>query len=307
MSTTVLYEYSHGADGVRCCYHCDIIREARPSQIFQEWEPPQTLITPIEASAAFPESPLFCPRTDFMTIKCDSQCSGSLYELIHDMRELTDLFIAHDAGLENLYCYNLRHATHGTCFSPEYDTRVSEIRARLISLPSAYSSGHPMTGDWTYETCRMASLIFMASVLLHIPFSTSADPAQNPFFTDSRRFQSSAPDEPRQALRLSELLFEALMRTDTANIWGDMCGVFYWVCAVGAASARTAATFAMEQRSRSKREAYEILVRRSLVIHGARSVLLLGFQHPFSIISAQKRLLEVQRLVGIRHEEGIGV
>jgi hypothetical protein len=47
------------------------------------------------------------------------------------------------------------------------------------------------------------------------------------------------PFSKTATMALIDKLYEALKNTYLANVWKDMAGVLYWVCAVGAAATRT--------------------------------------------------------------------
>lgn len=206
------------------------------------------------------------------------------------MTELTDMFIAHNAGVVSPNDF--------ATLTTDYDSKALAIRDRLVSLPAAYMPDLPTTNDWVYETCRIASLIYTTAIIQKVPFSAAADSIQDPAFFESHSttmFEGNAV-----APRLTAALYEALIRTDIASIWNNMSGVLYWVCAVGAAAARTATTVNMSQKSRYRDEAYAVWVRRCLIMTSTRTVIVLIFQHPTPLLLAQKRLLKVQDLIGRR-------
>jgi hypothetical protein len=272
-----------------CCYHCDIFCENTPLPVFQEFTPLEIVLT--HPATFLPESPLYCPRSDFEALVDDAQCSPYTYKLLSDMRDLTDLFLTHNLH-EDIDIQDL-----GRLETPlfNYDIKVSEIRARLANLPSAYTPGLPTSSDWVYEACRLAAMIYTAAIIMRVPFSVAADPCCNRllFDTDAPKNLTSAGRTP-----LAELLYEVLKLTDMANVWNDMGGVLYWVSAVGAAAARTPATLDMSQLPRSRDEAYSVWVRRCHIMTSARTMIVLVFQHPRPIIMAQKKLLKVQELIG---------
>jgi hypothetical protein len=206
------------------------------------------------------------------------------------MKELTDNFIALNAGVVSANDF-------GTP-AMDYDSKTLAIRDRLASLPAAHILDLPTTHDWVYETCRIASLIYTTAIIQNVPFSVAADSFQDPAILGSH--PSTMLGGYPAAPRLTEALYEALIRTDVASIWNNMSGVLYWVCAVGAAAARTATTVNMSQMSRYREEAYAVWVRRCLIMTSTRTVIVLIFQHPMPLLMAQKRLLKVQDLISRR-------
>jgi hypothetical protein len=97
----------------------------------------------------------------------------------------------------------------------EYTDKAREIRARIFALPSADSPNHLVSKDFVYEACRIVAIIYAQATVEQEPFSKTA------------------------MVPLIDKLHEALKNTDLANVWNDMAGVPYWVCAVGAAAAQT--------------------------------------------------------------------
>ena len=179
----------------------------------------------------------------------------------------------------------------------EYAIKVTEICERLASMPSAYIPGFPTSNDWVYEACRIAALIYTASISKRVPFYVAADPSQNPLLFRARGVPASYPGAHLLTTRLNEELYEVLERTDMSNIWNNMPGVLYWVCAVGAAAARTPATMNITQQARSRSESYSVWVRRCLIMFATRAMIIGIFEYPVDVIMAQKQLLKVQELV----------
>lgn len=240
-----------------------------------------------------PESPLYCPREQMHTVMSDPGCSADTYELLCDVRELTDLFLAYSSNLTSIYDGEVEFDK--TCLrdlSIDYDVKVAQIRTRLASRPSACTIGLPTTNDWIYESCRITALIYTSAIITCVPFSIAADPEQNAV-VGSAAMISSPPTR-----RLTESLYEALERTNTGDLWNNMAGVFYWVCSVGAAAARTHTTTNMYSRPSSRSEAYSTWVKRCLTMFSSRALAQMIFEHPLPLLSALRRLLSIQELIG---------
>ncbi|KAF2826332.1 hypothetical protein CC86DRAFT_382389 [Ophiobolus disseminans] len=201
--------------------------------------------------------------SDFETIVNDVSCSQSTYDILRDMRDLTDRFLAD----------------------------ITKV-GRLTSLPSAHAPGFPTSNDWVYEACRLAALIYTTAIIMHVPFSVAAHS-----YASVTRW--STKGHPITAT-LTEALYEALQRTDVVNIWNNMAGVLYWVCSVGAAGARRPEAIETVQRFDSREEASLIWARRCLIMHATRTMVILVFQHPVPVMLSQKRLLQVQELIATR-------
>lgn len=246
-----------------------------------------------------PESPLFCPRKNYFSFIKDPSCSEYTYDLLCDMRDLTDIFIAHNTGLDTVL--DVESHTDASRLGPsliDYKAKVAWIRAKVASLPSAYMPHLPVTNDWIYEACRIAAIIYTSAIVMRVPLSVAAEPSKNMILLDA----ASAEDPLHQgqvfSTRLTEALYEVMEKSNVGDIWNDMAGVFYWVSAVGAAAARTPVTINTYQRPSSRSDAYATWVRRCLMMFATRAMIVLVFQHPLPILKAQKRLLQVQGLIG---------
>jgi hypothetical protein len=221
------------------------------------------------------------------------------------MRDLTDLFITPDAeGFT--YSISETNTIPPDSYHIEYVTKTTEIRERLTLLPSAYIAGLATSSDWVYEACRIAALIYTASVILRLPFSTTADPSRNPLVAESEAFNNHDNGTPLFTTRLSEALYEVLKRTDSAYLWGNMSGVFYWVTSVGAAVARAPAAIDTSHQPQSQSEAYAVCLRRCVTMYSMRAMTILIYEHPVPVLLSQKRLLRVQKLIGT-YNEGVDV
>ncbi|KAF1952055.1 hypothetical protein CC80DRAFT_495657 [Byssothecium circinans] len=284
--------YGTVAQTLACvCYHSNIICEATPLPIFAHWHPPPF---PTDDSTPLPKSPLFCPGKMSSVIR-DPGCKQHTYELLCDMKELTDLFIAYHEGFSTVFDVEAdNEAAHHHITTLEYDIKVSALGSKLASLPSASTPGLPTTWDWVYEACRIAAIIYASAIIMRVQLSEAADPARNVILLNLAF--ASHPDIFTK--RLTQSLYEVIEYTNIGDIWNDMSGVFYWVTAVGAAAARTPVTTNTYSRPVSQSEAYTTWIRRCLMMFATRAMIILVFQHPIPINLAQKRLLKVQELIG---------
>ncbi|KAH7073642.1 hypothetical protein BKA63DRAFT_491628 [Paraphoma chrysanthemicola] len=278
-----------------CCYHCDIFCEAQTLPLFRAWEPPDFVY--LDEDAALPESPLFSPRSDFHTVANDASCSAHTLGILYDMRQLTDVFIAHNAGLGSVYDVEVDGPGRLSPPKVDFEARVSVIHQRLLSLPSAYQSGHAASNDWIYETCRIVALIYTTAIIMRVPFSVAADLSHHHDIPIDAGPPTNSNIAYLPTTRPTEALYEALGRTDVANLWNNMSGVLYWVCVVGAAAARSPATIDMTAKTRLHDDAHAVWIRRCLIMLSTRTMIVLVFQHPQPVLTAQKRLLKVQELI----------
>jgi hypothetical protein len=264
--------------------------------MFYQWEAPPFVV---DETMAVPESPLYCPRGTFVTIAQSRACSDSTYELLCDMRDLTDLFIAHNAAFDtvrdlDVHPYDAWHAPS----SAMYDAKLAAIRARLVCRPSAHMPGLSTSQDWVYEACRIAATIYTSAIIMRVPFSIAADPGRNLILRDIVSLAGSSEGESAFTPRLTETLYEVIELTNVGDLWDNMSGVFYWVTMVGAAAARTPVNIDMYSRPSCASEAYATWVRRCLIMFATRAMILLLFEHPLPLILAEKKLLKVQELLG---------
>jgi hypothetical protein len=264
--------------------------------LFYRWNAPPFEVGQTEA---VPESPLWCPRMDFVTAVQDHACCESTHDLLCDMRDLTDLFIAHNAASDavediDAYVQDARRRSAST----EYDKKLFEMRARLASLPSARLPGLPTTNNWVYEACRMASIIYASAIIMRVPLSLAAEPGRNIIMRDIMSLEGSFESSQAFTPRLTETLYEVMEKTNIGDLWNNMSGVFYWVVTVGAAAARTPVNIDMYSRPNCASDAYATWVRRCMIMFSARAMILILFAHPLPLILSQKKLLKVQELLG---------
>lgn len=215
------------------------------------------------------------------------------------MRDLTNLFIAHESALEVQRRVSEVDAAYAKDSDVEYSSKVTAIRKRLTRLPSAHVSNLPTFNDWVYEACRITALIYAASIILRLPFSVTADPCQNPLVAELEASDCLGSGTSLLDMRLSETLYTVLQRTNIADLWNKMSGVFYWVSTVGAAAARSPSVIHETRQCQSRDEKW---VRRCFAIFSTRTMIKLVFNHPKPVLLAQKRLLNIQRLIA-RHGE----
>ncbi|KAF2179054.1 hypothetical protein K469DRAFT_597534, partial [Zopfia rhizophila CBS 207.26] len=279
-----------------CCYQTDIVCEAMSLPLFYNYKPSR--FTPIDEMTAIPESPLFCPRSEFFTIIHNFRCSKYTYELLCDMRDLTDLFLSYHADMDRVHDIEAgdRVPPSGLTLA-EYETKVAGIRARLEALSSAYTPGLLVSNDWVYESCRIAALIYTSAIILRVPFSIVSEPGNSTFLRDTGILGNSFVGGHQTSTRLVDVLYQTLEKADLSDVWDSMSGVLYWAAAVGAAAARTPASINMSQTPKTRNEAYATWVRRCLIMFATRAMILLVFEHPLPILAAQKRLLRVQELI----------
>lgn len=229
------------------------------------------------------------------SVVTDPACAEHTYNLLCEVRDLTDLFLSHHDRMAALLAdgrdidYERLRA-----LSVSYNVEVSQIRTKLASMPSAHTLGLSTTNDWIYEVCRLTALIYASAIITCVPFSQAADPTRNVVVCTA----ASIPDDSLPTRRLTEPLYEALERTNTGDTWNNMVGVFYWVCVVGSAAARTPKMIYSRSRPPVGSDAYSTWVKRCLTMFSTRTLAQMIFEHPLPLLATQKKLHKVQDLIG---------
>ncbi len=181
-------------------------RNALGSAIFRECQPHDMFSGAAAVYARKPhledplfESPAFCPTPGFSALVKSDRCSGLLLRLLELMHHLIGL---------------VTFRAEGTTYATPYLLQKDEIRAQLLSFRPAETHGHSATGDFIYESCRIAAVILERALFQSVSFSAAVN-----------------------GTIYTALLKRALRKTDTEQCWGDMTGVLSWVTLIGAAAA----------------------------------------------------------------------
>ena len=208
------------------------------------------------------------------------------------------MFVAYNSALNMIHDVDALDITHLIPPPNEYEAKLYAIRMRVVSLPSAQTPGELTSGDWVYEACRIAALIYTTAIAMGVPFSVAADPSWIESLGKPACLNDSNCGGNPYKGHLTEALYETLQRANTSDVWKNMSGVLYCVSAVGAAAARMPSTLDMAQYIKLGHEAYSVWVRRCLIMTATRTMIVLVFEHPLAITTAQKTLLRVQELIG---------
>lgn len=265
-----------------------IFRERQPRSMYPNYC--STLpLPPIPASKPIPESPLFCPRDDFETIKRSPRCFKHTLDLLCDVRDMTELFLDTASSLT-------------TSQGRRKEEQLKLLFHKIRSLPSSTQlrANNTTSGDWTYEACRIAAVIQATAIIKRIPFSQTAVVATqlqqyafttNTLYPRSRNHSrlltaspgpTSAPFEP-PAPNLLQQLRTALENSDLSDCWSDMAGVLFWVSLVGGAAARQS----------------DKVLRKWIVAMAVRCSVVLAFEHGIAVVGALRRLLRVMEGVDV--------
>jgi hypothetical protein len=253
--------------------HCHIVCDTELPALLREWRTGR-----ITYNISLLESPLFSPGPELVVLQHSSRCSAATHRLLVDMLCLTRAF---EADLDHFAAsrFVLPGREGSLLFRSEV---VSSIQQRVFALPSATIPGLPETGDWVYEACRIAALIYTIAIIGMVPFSTAVFPAGQ--FIQTRSGTQ---------LRLVEDLYAALQQCNMDDAWGDMGGVLYWVTSVGAAAARVDPSHGLSVAHHPD-VPHQVRVFRTLNLYSVQALVVLVFQFPGATILGQKTMLRIQ-------------
>ena len=214
-----------------------------------------------------PESPLYCPQPGFYSIIEEKRCTAQIYNLLWEMRELT--------------CWFMDVALIGPRESCEFATSSPDaICTRILGLPSANFPGHAATGDWIYESCRLAACISC--------FQMRAGPENNIILL----------------VPIVHELHSALKKSDISDCWEGMSGPLFWCALVGASCMRDALQqletanlpYSHQVRFCEQELQRHEYCRKWLTLLAVRISVILGFQYPHIICTTLGRYVHVRGL-----------
>jgi len=222
-----------------------------------------------------PISPLYPLSGDVSGIY--GSCSGETYSIIHDMHELTQLFMAH---------WNYAGGVYPGSSSAElasYDINMQQIYARLLLRPAS----DPLATDWYYESCRLAALIYCRSIVQGVPLADSAD-------APHARHSGAG----HSGITIIQALHNALDNTDKRGHWGDMCGIFLWVCLVGGAGSWSSEQSVYGERDDGQQSS--AWIRKTFSLYAVKCAMAIGAEHAGPVVEAQRTMLQVQTLINLK-------
>ena len=203
-------------------------------------------------------SPLYSPHGNLDHIR--ASCSAQTFEILNDMYALTQAFLHRNDSID-------------TMTSSHYCRQIYE---RLLHPSSAQNSSTP---DWIHRSVRLAALIYTDAILHRTTFAV---------FT-KRAYE----DTTTSNTTLLCTLLHSMEHTDTNNCWGNMRGVFLWVCLMGgAASWATGEAQDLQQASPSTTWA-----RKCFSLWAIKAVVSTGFEHAEGMLEALRTGLRVKSLL----------
>lgn len=222
-----------------------ISREVQPRQLFLDYAQslPQDAFS---ASRPIPESPLYCPRNEFLTVVRSNKCKAETFELLCDVREMIDLFIGSTdpESSRASSTHDSESPSETRAKSPRRPAnRIQSLYAKILLLPSAEQTGHDLHNDWTYEACRIAACITATAIAKRVSFSVAATMAAAGLAPAnvSSTSSPSQPPSPPQATHQPTLLHSlrsALDKSNLSSCWMEhhLTGVLLWITLIGSSA-----------------------------------------------------------------------
>lgn len=215
---------------------------------------------------SIPESPLYCPRSEYFTILQSKQFSPQIYDLLCDMRDLTIIYFS-----------TTEPDIVGPCEATYVPaSTLASIIGRSLARQPATLPGTPVWNNWVYESCRLTALIYC-----HMLCQRSQLPIAISFPLNSA---------------LVHDLHMALAKTDTSDCWGDMAGVLYWCTLVGGAAMLDVLENSNMKGWEKGDTSYEKneTCRRWLSILAVRLSVVIGFQHSDIVRTTLMRFVRIR-------------
>lgn len=220
-------------------------------------------------------------------------CPRDTYALLLDMHELTHTFILR-------WSYSIGSSSAQL---DSYEAHMQQIFTRILLCPSK-DSPDAASGDWVYESIRLAALIYCGSIVQGVALSESANQphALGPAVgIDSLSPETYTPLDHGYT-RLSAL-HNALEHTDRSNYWGELCGVFLWIHLVGGAASWQSSSVSSHANMFGESEEMDNRakwMRKSFALYAVRAALGIGFENPGAVVEAQRNMGRVLRLIGVK-------
>lgn len=276
----------------------NVLRETQPHEIYKQYVPLQ--MSAMSPDRAVPESPLLCPRCDFYTIVRSKSCTEAMYDLLCDVRDLTDIFLARDMEIlgsqeqgdsdwiaSGSICKlaALREAHGPLKTTGDMQEAARKILTRVQQIPEFNAAEDaPSYAGWMFEACRIAALIHATAIVEHLPFSQAAN------LIDQQWKARSNPGEGVFRGCVHKLR-DAVDNSNVSQCWNDMVGVLFWVSLIGGAAARA------EGKTDEWKEDDE-WSRKYLTSTVMRVCVLICFEHGRAMMVTLRRLSKIQELLG---------
>lgn len=297
-----------------------ILRERKPLPMYLDYSA-SVCTKNYPNTATVPESPLYCPRGDFETIKRSTNRSPQAMDLLKEIRTMMDFFL------------------HETKQSRHNSSSLRNIHKRITQYPSIAALPQTSTvtfndwryNDWRYEAIRIAACLTATAIMQREPLSSSlkhladaengattahtpstiasdnaftsptslrhdsplthlAPTHSNPFDPfNARRRHSSTRITPTD--KLLTRLKHVLENSNLSDCWADMAGVLLWVALTVGAAGRQA-------ENKAVKKWFKALAMRVSIV--------LCFEHPEAMHASLLRMGDLVEGVGGNGNRGPG-
>jgi hypothetical protein len=205
-------------------------------------------------------------------------CSPATFEILSHVRTLTQTYLVRWG-----YASDLDPASNAQVMS--CDVQLQNLYSRILQCPSTEDGTMP---DWIYESCRIAALMWCRSI---IHGTALADSAHIIYARNTGRETTDTT--------LITALHATIMRTNTSSCWGDLRGVFLWVCLVGgAASWPSSQTDSFEQESPLPAQTW---MRKCFALYSLKAAVSVPFDQTGSTIQALRTMLQVRHWTELKN------
>ncbi|KAJ4301819.1 hypothetical protein N0V90_003915 [Kalmusia sp. IMI 367209] len=171
-----------------------ILREAKPRAVYVDYCASKSAKT-YPNTATIPESPLYCPRGEFETIKRSPRCSSQAVDLLKDIRMMMDLFL-----------HETKQSRHNSLSLKNIHKKIS---AQYPSITDLQRINILSPNEWKYEAIRIVAILTATSITQRIPLSKALE-----LVAQSRELNIPAPIPPR-ALSTDTLISPSSLRQDS--------------------------------------------------------------------------------------------
>lgn len=228
-------------------FNISVFCEIQPLTMYLQYIDSFRFPPPPPPDATIPESPLFCPRTEFFTLiqigkdeARNRRCRPHTYELLTEMRDLTNHFCVEGKTLQALEAKAQEQGAEQSSAQEEqlkqqenarrkFQRISSRVSQKINSLHSASEPGRDESNDWFYEATRLCSILYTYALTNHQPFSTAAQNLGTTTATENGRVVE---------VGYPYAIMLALANAGIDDCWADMAGVLFWITLVAAAGAR---------------------------------------------------------------------
>ncbi|CAI6245738.1 unnamed protein product [Periconia digitata] len=291
-----------------------VLQERTPMASYAKYAAKHSSITH-PSTATIPESPLYCPRGEYETLKRSaSDVTPRMLDLLRDVRMMIDLFL-HESKQKKHNSLSLKNIYRKII--EQYPTVAELQRTRALTIE-----------DWRYEAMRITSIITATAIMRRVPLSEALQLAaeldilqlqpgplpsteipisplssRHDSPTTSYSTASFSPTHPlsgshsNQFSRLPSAspvttllsyLRSVLEASNLSQCWSGLGGVLLWIAlTVGAASRQSDVVLKKWYRG--------LAVRISIV---------LCFEHPEAMLATLIRIGELVERVGDNPDNG---